>query len=253
MAGFKQLLKNTTNILDSKGTKTILHNQYLLYFIFALAFGNLFYMLLGNEIYFIVIFVLVGFLTSFFSKNMIVILCIAMAITNILKFGTPINHEGFEEKEDEEEKEEEESKESMEDSEKESEKEVKKGSDKTESKDKKSKKSGLDMLDSLSEDTKKELESMSEKMKKEGIDISSLTNTSSTKKKEGLVPSKTAVYTSEEDRDYKKVYNQENKLIQTQEKLMKSMNEYKPLLDTINSITKNVSGFANIKSPTDDE
>jgi len=41
------------------------------------------------------IFILVGFITSFFSKNMIVILCIALTITNILQFGDKAALEGF--------------------------------------------------------------------------------------------------------------------------------------------------------------
>jgi ABC-type multidrug transport system fused ATPase/permease subunit len=89
--------------IQSRGN-TILHNQYLLYFIFIIAIGNFFYLMMSNDIVSLIIFILVGFLTAFFSKNMIVILCVAMAITNILKYGTDIqNVEGYKDASEEEE------------------------------------------------------------------------------------------------------------------------------------------------------
>ena len=73
---------------------------------------------------FVTVFVLIGFITSFFSKNMLVILCIALVATNILKHGSRAGMEGLESKgeneenegkEEKEEKEENEGKENMED------------------------------------------------------------------------------------------------------------------------------------------
>jgi len=81
----------------AKTGNAILHNKYLLYLIFAAACINLFYFASINDGASITIFFLVGFTTSFFSKNMIVILCIALAITHILKKG---NYEGLENMED---------------------------------------------------------------------------------------------------------------------------------------------------------
>jgi len=77
----------------AKKGDTILHNQYLLYVIFAMACIHLFYFASTDDYVSITLFVLVGFLTSFFSKNMIVILCIAMAVSQILKKD---NYEGME-------------------------------------------------------------------------------------------------------------------------------------------------------------
>jgi branched-subunit amino acid transport protein len=71
-------------------SKSILYNQGVLYFIFALAVGNLLFMLLNNEFMSLAVFILVGFLTSFFSKNMVVILCVSMAVYSVLKFGTDL-------------------------------------------------------------------------------------------------------------------------------------------------------------------
>jgi hypothetical protein len=75
---------------------SILHNRVLLYFVFILSLGNLFYLLLERDITTIVIFLIVGFLTSFFSKNMMVILFVAVTLSNILKYGARIRHEGLE-------------------------------------------------------------------------------------------------------------------------------------------------------------
>ena len=83
-----------------------LNNIFILYFIFIIAVGNLFYLLLENNIMFITIFILIGLLTSFFNKNMIVILTTTVAFTNILKCGIGIRHtEGLEnDKEEKDEK-----------------------------------------------------------------------------------------------------------------------------------------------------
>jgi hypothetical protein len=95
-------LSNTSVIL--KDTGKILHNRAVLYFVLFLAIANLLILAVGNEYKYISVFFLTGFVTSFFSKNMMVIMCIAMVITNILKFGTDV--EGFkEEKENKNEKE----------------------------------------------------------------------------------------------------------------------------------------------------
>jgi Ca2+/Na+ antiporter len=48
-----------------------------------------------------VIFILVAFLTTFFSKNMISVLCVGVVVSNILKYGKEISiQEGFEDKEE---------------------------------------------------------------------------------------------------------------------------------------------------------
>ena len=79
-----------------------LNNVFVIYLIFLIAIGNLFYLLLENNIMFVSIFFIIGFLTSFFSKNMIVILTTTLVFTNILKYGINIrNMEGFKEEKDE--------------------------------------------------------------------------------------------------------------------------------------------------------
>ena len=58
----------------------------------------MFYLVSSSNYMFASIFIITGFLTSFFSKNMIVILTIALAVSAIMKYGTGVRHEGFEEK-----------------------------------------------------------------------------------------------------------------------------------------------------------
>ena len=46
------------------------------------------YYAIAKKYIFIIIFFIIGYLTHFFSKNMTVIMCIAIVFTNILSFGT---------------------------------------------------------------------------------------------------------------------------------------------------------------------
>ena len=73
----------------------ILYSRPILYVIFIICLFQLFVFTSIGDYYSAAIFVLVGFLTSFFSKNMLVILVIALVITNILKYGTKVRQEGF--------------------------------------------------------------------------------------------------------------------------------------------------------------
>jgi hypothetical protein len=65
----------------------ILRSKILLYIVTLI---SLFYILMlgmTQEYIYIVIFALVGYLTTFFSKNMIVVSLIALAVTNIIRLG----------------------------------------------------------------------------------------------------------------------------------------------------------------------
>jgi hypothetical protein len=82
-------------IMDKKNLSKILENKYVLYFVFILAIINLFgYMVTGN-LNSIIFFVLVAFLTRFFSKNMIIILTIPLVLTSVLMVGKKVK-ENFE-------------------------------------------------------------------------------------------------------------------------------------------------------------
>ena len=80
---------------------SLLYNRTLLYCIFFIALVNLYMLTLSGNYTFVAVFILVGFITSFFSKNMIVILVIAIAISNLLKLGLSGKQEGFDDSKEE--------------------------------------------------------------------------------------------------------------------------------------------------------
>lgn len=81
-----------------KDTGKILHNRYVLYFVLFLALSDLLFLAMGSEFISVAVFILSGFVTTFFSRNMMVVMCVAMVVTNILKYGTDIRmQEGLKE------------------------------------------------------------------------------------------------------------------------------------------------------------
>ena len=91
---------NTSSI--NTNFKDLLHNRVLLYVFLAMSLIDLFYFAQIRDNMSIAIFVLVGFITTFFSKNMIVVLCISLVVTHLLKFGVKsVINEGFEEEDEE--------------------------------------------------------------------------------------------------------------------------------------------------------
>lgn len=67
-----------------------INSRWMLYAVFFLAASDLYIFAVNGELFFVALFVLIGFLTTFFSKNMSVILFVAMILTNILRFGKDI-------------------------------------------------------------------------------------------------------------------------------------------------------------------
>jgi|LakMenEpi03Aug12_release.lakeMendotaPanAssembly.Ray.scaffolds.fasta_scaffold42136_7 hypothetical protein len=65
-------------------TSKLLTNKYVLYFVVFLAATNVFGYLVSNKVNAVIFFALVAFLVSNFSKNMIVILLVAIVATNLL-------------------------------------------------------------------------------------------------------------------------------------------------------------------------
>jgi len=88
-----KLSKSVSGITTSNG---MLHNKVLLYVVFIFSLLNLFLFANTGNYTSVVVFLLIGFLTSFFSKNMLVILLLSLILTNILKYGSSLS-EGFEE------------------------------------------------------------------------------------------------------------------------------------------------------------
>ena len=83
-----------------KSGNNILHNRFILYFILFVSILNLIGFTSSGNLLSPTIFVLVGFITTFFSKNMLVVLMVPLLITNILNFGAP-NMEGMDNEETE--------------------------------------------------------------------------------------------------------------------------------------------------------
>jgi hypothetical protein len=72
----------------------IFTNKYLLYFVVFLSVTNLIgYLVMGN-INVLIYFILIGFVTSLFSKNMIIVLSSALILSNIFSVGQSYS-EGF--------------------------------------------------------------------------------------------------------------------------------------------------------------
>jgi hypothetical protein len=79
----------------------ILYNKWVLYFIFVVGIYDVIHFYQRGNVVAVAIFVIVGFLTSFFSKNMIVVIVSAIAVSHIFAYGNKMT-EGLENGEDEE-------------------------------------------------------------------------------------------------------------------------------------------------------
>jgi hypothetical protein len=97
----KKVYNNARQNYSSKvsGSKSLLYNKYVLYLSALICFMNVLGWLFSKEFVPVVIFILAGYLTSLFSKNMIVILVIAFVVSNVSKLGLHVAMEGMENKE----------------------------------------------------------------------------------------------------------------------------------------------------------
>lgn len=77
------------------GSKSLLYNKFVLYAAFIVCLINLLIWLFSGEFIHVAVFLLVGYLTTYFSKNMIVILVISLVVSNVVKSGTSIVLEGM--------------------------------------------------------------------------------------------------------------------------------------------------------------
>jgi len=93
--------------MPSGSSVGMLNNKWILYAVLFISIVDLFNFFLKGDTTAIMIFVVAGFLTTYFSKNMLVILVIALAITHIVRFGSAsvegMAGEASEEEEEEEE------------------------------------------------------------------------------------------------------------------------------------------------------
>lgn len=79
-----------------KKYNTLLHNKYVLFFVLFVAILNLGAFVYTTDLKSVGIFFLTGLLTSYFSKNTVVILVVAMVVANIIRQNSDL--EGFKKK-----------------------------------------------------------------------------------------------------------------------------------------------------------
>jgi hypothetical protein len=239
MANKQSLFKKAKNILDTRLNNSWLHNTYVLYFIFIIALGYAYSLMVSSDWYFLSVFVILGFLTSFFSKNIVVILCIALGATNILKYGIKKTMEGFDNEYDNEDKNKDDEKTNSSSNENSTESLTAKSTDvpsNTLSKE-------VDLIDN------KKKHSIVDDETELDVAYENPTEQNRKMKKDGFKQKPDGVYTSIDDMDVTKVYDEKDTILKNQERILKNLNQYKPLLDTINSITKSVSSIKQTKNP----
>lgn len=204
----KDISKLGKSIFNYKSNISILYNKPLLYAFFIIALIQLVYLLQSGNFYFAAILLLVGILTRYFSKNMLVIICVALAATNVLMLGPNAgkNIEGFDGDDEEEETEEDEDEETE---------DLSGNTTPTPSSE-----NPLE-LNNAEDSQELDLALNAENRLKESFN-------------------KVDLYDKNSVMDYEK---NSDRVILAQEKMLSSINQYKPLLDTINSISKNMSFF----------
>lgn len=203
-----------------KGQNVFLHSQAILYSIFVIALAEFLYLGHKDDYVSLSAFVLVGVLTSFFSKNMIVILAITIVVSGVFHFGYKSTVEGFEEETESDA----EPKENEPNDKATKEKEPKEKAPK----EKATKEKEPDEEPDADGITTENEASVAKKTK------SPLSLEPSTTK-EDFGQDKEVVYSAETKLD------KSDKMILAQEKLLERMNKYKPLLDTLNGLTKNIA------------
>ena len=99
---FKQVLSKITKAGRTSVSNPFLYSRAVLYFLVFFTLSEVAYFVNQNDTSSVMTLVLIGLLTSFFNKNMVIILFTALVFTNLLRFAMPqqdyILSEGFEDK-----------------------------------------------------------------------------------------------------------------------------------------------------------
>ena len=157
----EKLFNSVVRLIPSASGK-ILYNKWVLYFIFVLGIYDIVHFYQRGNTMAVAIFFIVGFLTSFFCKNMIVVIVSAIAVSHIVAYGNKMSEgfdEGLEEEEEEPLEEEEEKKESFEEEEPVEEEEEEKEEKKESFKESKNSNSLIKDMNKLLKRTEKLIES----------------------------------------------------------------------------------------------
>ena len=96
----------TKNMIPSSSSVGMINNKWILYTVLLISIVDLFNFYTKGDTVAIAIFIAVGFLTTYFSKNMLVVLVLAIAVTHIARFGSA-SLEGMSSEEEEADEEEE--------------------------------------------------------------------------------------------------------------------------------------------------
>ena len=94
--GFRSLFRRSEDL--TKISTDLIKNKFVFGFVCLLALGNLIQFIYSGDIRLIGVFIVSGFLTSFFSQNMTVIMIISMVVANVCSIGTAEKVEGFKKK-----------------------------------------------------------------------------------------------------------------------------------------------------------
>ena len=230
----KAVSKLGKNIFNYKSNVSILYNKYLLYAFFIVALTQLVYLLQMGNYYFATILLLIAVLTRYFSKNMLVVVCVALASTNILMLGPNAGKnivEGFEDDEtDKTEKKGDDEEDDEENNEEETNGDENDAEDEAED---------TDISGNTATPTPKNPLKLNNAKESKELNMALNANNSM---KESF--NKVDLYDQESVMNYEK---NSDRVILAQEKMLSSINQYKPLLETINSISKNMSFFNNTK------
>ena len=95
-----KILKTFRSLGEQRVTNPFLYNRAVLYFLVFFTLSEIAYLVNQNDTASVMTLVLIGLLTAFFNKNMIIILLTTLVLTNLLRFVQPnkdyILSEGFE-------------------------------------------------------------------------------------------------------------------------------------------------------------
>ena len=86
--------KKISQKMDALIAKTklrVTNNKYLLYFVLFLVLADLLIFAVAKDFVYIGIYILIGFIVKFFTKNMLIILVVSMIVTNVIRYGSSIS------------------------------------------------------------------------------------------------------------------------------------------------------------------
>ena len=84
MKGINMKRLNMKSLTTNKNVKLLTHNKFVLYILLAITLVNLITYLGQNNLWAIILFLIIGLVTTKYSKNMVLVLLASIVLTNIL-------------------------------------------------------------------------------------------------------------------------------------------------------------------------